>query len=69
MSNDYSTFARRMEMLRMIPEEPSPPVSTRAIWEKLNPHFPCHKRTVERDLVELSQHSAVNRAEARHGVF
>ncbi|WP_369855797.1 helix-turn-helix transcriptional regulator [Candidatus Thalassolituus haligoni] len=67
MSNDYSTFARRMEMLRMIPEEPSPPVSTRAIWEKLNPHFPCHKRTVERDLVELSQHYAYYCSEQGRG--
>jgi predicted DNA-binding transcriptional regulator YafY len=58
MSNDYSTFARRMEMLRMIPEEPLTPITTRAIWEKLNLSFPCHKRTVERDLVELSQHYA-----------
>lgn len=54
MPNDYLTFARRMEMLRLIPEKPSDPISTTLLHKKLERDYRCTKRTVERDLESLS---------------
>lgn len=54
MANDHLTFARRMEMLRLIPEEPDAPISTSTLHRKLEVDYQCTKRTIERDLEALS---------------
>lgn len=63
-----STTLRHLEMLRKIPAYPGHPISTIALHKHLlNEGFNISKRTVERDLIKLSEIGGLYSAETPEG--